>query len=150
MPARAGPPAVCVADCRASGPCGACCADGDEVGGLAARSLPDGAPSAGLQQGARLDLARALVRAGRWREALKLYRAAEVSGDLRGQPLAWLGYAAALVDGGDAPAAERALEAALLLEPGPQARPPVVRAPGSLRLRAAGDSVTEALDVKHA
>ncbi len=118
---------------------GACCADGDEVGGLAARSVPDGAPSAGLHQGARLNLARALARAGRWREALPLYRAAEASGDLRGQPLARLGYAAALMEGGDATAAERALEAALLLEPSPQARPPIIRAPGSLRLRSAGD-----------
>ena len=63
-------------------------------------------------QSLQLDLARALGRARRSPEAVALYRALQPPA-MEGDPLAWLGYAAALVSVGDAHGAESALDAAL-------------------------------------
>ncbi len=99
------------------------CTDGDDVIGPPIHSLSSKAPGISPGQGAQLNLARVLERAGRYAEAAALYRAAEAAGALVGQPLAWMGYAAALAGARDARGAEHALKAALLSDPSPSVRP---------------------------
>lgn len=99
------------------------CADGDDIIGPPIHSLSSKAPGISPGQGAQLNLARVLERAGRYAEAAALYRAAEAAGALVGQPLAWMGYAAALAGARDACGAEHALKAALLSDPSPSVRP---------------------------
>jgi superkiller protein 3 len=66
-----------------------------------------------LQTGVKLNLARALTRAGLASDAMLLYGDMERAGELEQQPHAWLGYARARLLCGDPAGAEHAAGAAL-------------------------------------
>lgn len=95
----------------------------DDVSGRSFHTMASGALCNDPLQGLRLDLARVLGRAGRSAEAVALYRALSTA-EMKCDPLAWLGYAAALVGVGDAHGAEPALSTAVQQSsPNPQACP---------------------------